>query len=109
MSLPAQFYQLKENLFNDLKVQIEKDFYLCGIPTISNNLNPEEYYSKLKSTITQLHLDDYQTLKNMLYRVDIKEVDIESISIKFQLNIEESITVAILNRSLQKIELKKKV
>ena len=108
MALPAQFYQLKQNHFEALKVQIEKDFVMCGIPTLNDKLNPKDYFETFLNSIINLHKYDYNTLKNLLYRVDVKEKDIESTSIKYTLNLEESIAVTILNRTLQKVEFKKK-
>jgi len=98
----------KPNLFEKFKTQTHKDYEISGVldymPIItSNNLN------KLKDafyhSILKLELSD--ALKNLLYRIDITELQIKQDCIKNrETTIQHILAELMIKRILQKVVLK---
>jgi len=98
----------KPNLFEKFKIQTHKDYEISGVldymPIItSNNLN------KLKDafchSILKLELSD--ALKNLLYRIDITELQIKEACVKNpETPLQQILAELMIKRILQKVVLK---
>ncbi len=109
--LSKEFF-LQENIFELFKAQLRKDFETAGLKTeFISNLKME--FMALKTIILNelkpLFAANSSSLSNLLYRIDISELQIK----KYQktnpkMDFEEVITELVIKRTLQKVILKKK-
>ena len=98
----------KPSLFEKFKIQTYKDFELSGVveyvPIItSNNLNKlkEDFYHSI------LKLEMFNALKNLLYRIDITELQIKNASNKNpEIPLQHILAELMIKRILQKVVLK---
>lgn len=98
----------KPSLFDKFKIQTHKDFEMSGVldymPIItSNNLNKlkDDFYH----SILKLELSD--ALKNLLYRIDITELQIKQASQKNpEMSLQHLLAELMIKRILQKVILK---
>ena len=98
----------KPSLFDKFKIQTHKDFEMSGvleyIPIItSNNLNKlkEGFYN----SVLKLELSD--ALKNLLYRIDITELQIKQACVKNpETPLQHILAELMIKRILQKVVLK---
>jgi hypothetical protein len=98
----------KPSLFDKFKIQTQKDFEMSGVleymPIItSNNLNKlkEGFYN----SVLKLELSD--ALKNLLYRIDITELQIKQACVKNpETPLQHILAELMIKRILQKVVLK---
>lgn len=100
--------EIEDGFFSDLVIQIQKDYMLCGIDFPEKIDTKKELLNVLFQSITKLNKENVKDLMNLLYRIDIKEVQIAHLAKKMNLSLEEAIVVSVLQRELQKIRLRKK-
>lgn len=100
----------KPDLFEKFKLQMKRDFELCGFSDytpvfVSNNLQ-DVFESVLKAVVNLEHKGSSH-LMNLLYRIDLTEKQIKSASIQ-QPNIafQHLIAELIIKRILQKVIIK---
>lgn len=98
----------KPDLFQKFKTQVYKDFELSGVleylPDLdSNNLN--QLKQEFLNSIMKLEMSN--ALKNLLYRIDITELQIKQASQKNeQLPLQQILAELMIKRILQKVVLK---
>ena len=98
----------KPSLFDKFKIQTHKDYEMSGVlehmPIItSNNLNKlkEGFYN----SVLKLELSD--ALKNLLYRIDITELQIKQACVKNpETPLQHILAELMIKRILQKVVLK---
>lgn len=100
----------KPDLFEKFKIQLNRDFELCGFleyaPQIqSNDLN--HIYEEVLKSITQLERKDSGGLMNLLYRIDLTELQIkQAIKKEPEKAMQHIMAELIIKRILQKVILK---
>jgi predicted hydrolase (HD superfamily) len=99
--------ELTDDIFYEVVAQTMKDFELCGLEFSFSSTHPEEFLQTLLHHITKLNNYHPEQLAALLYRVDVKQEYISSIAEKFALSFEESITLCIAQREVEKIRFKK--
>ena len=100
----------KPDLFEAFKIQLKKDFDNCGVnPDFMGKMIPEfDFILKLLSEeIKKIIKNSNEKLRELLYRIDINELQIKKLS---QQNPEASFEVIIaeliIKRELQKVVIK---
>ncbi len=110
MKLDNFHYLEKPDLFENFKIQITKDFELCGFleyaPKLrTNDLN--HVYEEILKSVHQLGKRSSSNLMNLLYRIDLSELQIKQMNqTEPKKSFEEIITIAIIKRILQKVVFK---
>lgn len=98
----------KPNLFDKFKIQVLKDFELAGVSQYMPNLDSNDLsilMAEFLKVINQLEISN--SLKILLYRIDITELQIKQASQKQDdLTLQEVIASLIIKRILQKVVLK---
>ena len=109
--LDVNNYLLSENLFELFKRQLKKDFDSCSLNTDFIDSLPVQFELLKLSIITELKQisKNNSLLSNLLYRIDISEIQIKNYHQKNNsLSFEEVLAELIIKRILQKVILKKK-
>ena len=107
MNLDDFYYLEKPDLFENFKIQITKDFELCGFleyaPKLrTNDLN--HVYEEILKSVHQLEKRSSSNLMNLLYRIDLSELQIKQMNqTESEKSFEEILTIAIIKRILQKV------
>jgi hypothetical protein len=99
--------ELTDDIFYEVVAQTKKDFELCGLDFSFSSHNPKDFLETLFSKITKLN-SNLEQLATLLYRVDVKQTYISSTAEKYALSFEESITLCIAQRELEKVRFRKK-
>lgn len=108
-----QFKELeKTELFEKFKTQLIRDFELCGFldvaPKISSN-KLEHLVQEVLKSILELDKKGNSSIQNLLYRIDISELQIKQENLKSpDKNFHLILSELIIKRVLQKIILKEK-
>jgi formyltetrahydrofolate hydrolase len=109
--LSVNAYLQKEDLFELFKQQLKKDFEGAGLNsdfTSSLPVNFEELKFVIREQLILISKHSHSSLNNLLYRVDISELQLQSYQKKNpNLNDEELRAELIIKRELQKIILKR--
>ena len=109
--LSVNSYLQKEELFELFKKQLKKDFEGAGLNSdfvISLPVNFEELKYVIVKQLIQTSKNNTSALNNLLYRVDISELQLKTYQKNnANLNYEELRAELIIKRELQKIILKK--
>ncbi|MDO8999082.1 MAG: hypothetical protein Q7W45_04905 [Bacteroidota bacterium] len=109
--LDVNNYLIQENLFELFKRQLKKDFDSCSLSTdFVENLAIDWELLK-KSILNELNplIKNNSLLSNLLYRIDISELQIKNYQLKnTTLSFEEILAELIIKRILQKVILKKR-
>lgn len=103
---------LQQDLFELFKIQLRKDFETSGLDADFVDTLPSAFELLKEVIIYQLKRilkNSYSSLSNLLYRIDVSELQIK----KYQglhktLSFEEIVAELIIKRVLQKIILKKR-
>ena len=100
----------KPDLFEKFKIQLNRDFELCGFldyaPQIKSN-DLTHIYNEVLNSITQLEKKDSGGLMNLLYRIDLTELQIKNAANKEpERPMQQIMTELIIKRILQKVILK---
>ena len=109
--LDVNNYLIRENLFDLFKVQLKKDFDSCSLSTDFIDHLPSQFELLKDSLLIELKplLKSNSLLSNLLYRIDISEIQIKNYQLKSStINFEEVLAELIIKRILQKVILKKK-
>jgi hypothetical protein len=98
---------LKPELFEKFKLQLQKDFENCGVDGTFCNCLKADYdliFQELYNSVKQINKNVNSKLNELLYRIDISEVQIKKLSKqKPEAELEEVISELIIKRELQKI------
>ena len=96
-----------ENLLAKLIEQLNKDFQLSGISKkFEKNFTIEELNKELIETILNLIQFKYDDYLNVMYRVDVSEKDLATITNNDLITTVNQISFLILKREFQKVWLK---
>lgn len=109
--LDVNNYLIRENLFDLFKRQLKKDFDSCSLNTDFIEVLPLEFEALKGYIMIELkHLSKNNSLlSNLLYRIDLSEIQIKNYHLKNpKLDFEEILAELIIKRILQKVILKKK-
>lgn len=100
--------ELTDDIFYEVVAQTKKDFGLCGLDFLFSSHRSDEFLKTLFNEVVALNNYYPEKLATLLYRVDVKEADISSTAEKYSLSFEESTTLCIAQRELQKVRFRKK-
>jgi len=114
MQLPNTFNELiteanQLDLYKKLVRQINKDFLFANIDLdFSEDILPESLKLLLHETIYKLIQEKFSEYLNLLYIVDVPEVNIRALDGNDTLKLSEDVTFLILKREWQKVWFKNK-
>ncbi|HRG00312.1 MAG: hypothetical protein U0W65_14045 [Bacteroidia bacterium] len=100
----------KPDLFEKFKVQLSRDFELCGFSDvtpklISNNL--EHVFQEVLKSVMIIEKKDSASIQNLLYRIDVTELQIKKEAANHpDKNFQQILAELIVKRILQKVILK---
>lgn len=99
-----------ENLFQQLILQLNKDFQLSNLSeTFVLTCTPVELKETLSKILLKLLTDNYDDYLNLMYRVDVSEKELASIKAKNLETTIDQITFLILKREYQKVWFKNRL
>ena len=99
----------EEGLYQDLLIQITKDFELSGLTiTLHQAISPADLLQELHSQILELIHTNFDGFLQLLYRVDIAESTMQSFELQKSDNIAKKTTFVILQREWKKVYFRKK-
>lgn len=100
---------LKEELYQKLVAQLQKDFALANIDLdLFSDIEPVALKTLLHEKIYHLILEKFTEYLNLLYIVDVPERAFKSIHMTDAVEVAEQVTFLVLKRELQKVWLKAK-
>ena len=77
---PSELMNLKQDIFQLVVKQLEKDFALSGITMdFSIDVVPDKMWENVLSTLDGLLKNDPESLRNLLYIVDLNESTVNAI------------------------------
>jgi hypothetical protein len=108
-----QFKELeKTELFEKFKIQLLRDFELCGFLDVAPKINSnklEHLIQEVLNSVLKLEKKGNSSIQNLLYRIDITELQIKQEHLKsLDKNFHLILSELIIKRVLQKIILKEK-
>jgi len=100
----------KPDLFEKFKTQLHRDFELCGFadeaPQINSN-NLEHVFQEVLKSVMIIEKKSSTSLQNLLYRIDITELQIKKEAVDYpKKNFQQILVELIVKRILQKVILK---
>lgn len=100
----------KPDLFEKFKIQLHRDFELCGFseeaPKLNSN-NLEHIFQKVLKSVMIIEKKDSSSIQNLLYRIDITELQIKKeVTNHPEKNFQQILAELIIKRILQKVILK---
>lgn len=100
----------KPDLFEKFKIQLYRDFELCGFadeaPQLKSN-NLEHVFQEVLKSVMIIEKRDSATLQNLLYRIDVTELQIKKEAVNHpEKNFQQILAELIVKRILQKVILK---
>lgn len=94
----------KEQLYNELLIQLRKDFELANVPIkLSMDVTPSELKSLLHEKIYFLIVERFHDYLNLLYVVDISEQQVKKIVPSDAVDISAEVSFLLLKREWQKV------
>lgn len=108
MELEKVLSEIEISLFNEIILQLKKDIKMSGLDLLGDLNSPKDLSNSLLKLIQEENENPPQALMNLLYRVDVKELEIHQIAKRMNVSFEEAIAIGILNRTLKKVEFRKK-
>lgn len=97
-------FSSKEKLYNLLLEQLEKDFIYAGVDLkIRKNCSPTKLVETLQNEIRKLILNDFTGYLNLLYRIDVSEVEIKKTDGSNIDVLSKQVCFLILKREWQKV------
>ena len=114
MQLPKTFNELiteanQLDLYKKLVQQLNKDFLFANIDLdFSEDILPESLKLLLHETIYKLIQEKFTEYLNLLYIIDVPEVNIKALDGNDTLKLSEDVTFLILKREWQKVWFKNK-
>lgn len=98
------------DLFEKFKIQLNRDFELCGFSDIAPILNSnqlEHVFQEVLKAIIIIEKKESSSIKNLLYRIDISELQIKTEALNYpDKNFQQILSELIVKRILQKVILK---
>ena len=102
--------QITVKLYNDLIIQLNKDFSLSGIGfQLSLTSKPNILIKDLTMLFQNMIVKDYQKFNQLMYVIDIPETKLASIKERHLNVVIDRIIRLVLERVLQKVYLKQKL
>lgn len=99
----------KEQLYQNLLVQLEKDFGLANISLkIHKHIAPSELKSLLHEKIYVLMVEKFSEYLNLLYVVDIPEEAVRNMPLSDVVDLSAEVSFLLLKREWQKVWYKHK-
>ena len=99
----------ENKVYEKLIVQMNKDFVLANIPfSIPLEITLENLPLFLKEKIYHLIMEDFNDYLNLLYVVDVSEQSFINVTVTDAVDVAEQVAFLILQRELQKVDLKEK-
>lgn len=100
----------KPDLFEKFKIQLTRDFELCGFADIAPKLisnNLEHVFQEVLKSVMIIEKKDSASLQNLLYRIDVTELQIKKEAANHSdKNFQQILAELIVKRILQKVILK---
>ncbi|MCR9265212.1 MAG: hypothetical protein NXH86_13735 [Flavobacteriaceae bacterium] len=94
----------KEQLYQNLLVQLEKDFGLANVPfKLHKDILPSELKSLLHEKIYVLMVEKFQEYLNLLYVVDIPEEQVRNMPLSDVVDLSAEVSFLLLKREWQKV------
>jgi len=98
-----------EDVYDTLINQLNKDFGLANCTLdLSLQVRPNQLQNELKEKVYLLIMEKFNQYLNLLYVIDIPENAFQKISITDAVEVANQVSFLILERVLQKVQLKKK-
>jgi len=99
----------REQLYQNLLVQLKKDFELANVPiNIPLDISPEELKSTIHEKVYFLIVEKFPEYLNLLYVVDISESEVKKIAPSDVVDISAEVSFLLLKREWQKVWYKAK-
>jgi len=100
----------KPDLFEKFKIQLYRDFELCGFtdeaPKLTSH-NLEHVFNEVLKSVMIIEKKDSASIKNLLYRIDVTENQIKKeAQLHSEKNFQQILAELIIKRILQKVILK---
>ena len=100
----------KEQLYEKLIVQLNKDFTLANIEeSFSQEIKPDELKTELHEIVYRLIQEKFAAYLNLLYIMDVSEAKIKALDGSDMLQLSESVVLLMLKREWQKVWFKNKL
>lgn len=97
-------FSSQNKMYNLLLLQLEKDFIYAGIDlNIRKNCSPNNLVESLQFEIKNLILVDFAGYLNLLYRIDVSEVEIKKTTTSNIDILSQQVCFLILKREWQKV------
>jgi hypothetical protein len=94
----------KQNLYQNLLLQLEKDFLLCNeVIDIRKDTNPHDLISILNQKVYQLISFNFNEYLNLLYIIDVSEDKIKQLDGSDLSILSQQVAFEILKREWQKV------
>ena len=101
---------VRAELLTSLIRQLNKDFQLSGVECcISEDASPQEIAHELERNLEKLIRDDFRGFLNVLYRVDVKESDLQQSEEQGMEEFANAAAYQLLKREWQKVWLRNKI
>lgn len=108
MTLQKFISEVQVSNFEAIKAQICKDFDMAGIAFSASDMPPDAFFNTLNVKVKELNQTAVSELKNLLYRIDASEQYIQKMSLRYNLPLEDLMTLAIIKRTAEKIAFREK-
>jgi hypothetical protein len=100
----------KEELYEKLIVQLNKDFLLANIEeSFSDKLKPSELKIELHEIVYRLIQEKFAEYLNLLYIMDVSETKIKALDGSDMVQLSEQVVFLMLKREWQKVWFKNKL
>jgi hypothetical protein len=97
-------FSSQKKMYNLLLEQLEKDFNYSGVDLkIRKNCSPNKLVETLQYEIKKLVLNDFAGYLNLLYRIDVSEIDIKKTDASNFDLLSQQVCFLILKREWQKV------
>lgn len=97
----------KEQLYQKLVVQLQKDFSLANVDIdLLPDTDPAELKKLLHEKLYYLILEKFAEYLNLLYVIDVPEKAFKDMQLTDIVDVSEQVTLLVLKRELQKVWLK---
>ncbi len=99
-----------ENLYTQLILQLNKDFLLANLDTsFAQTATPVDLKHKLGEVLLNLITNNYDGYLNLMYRIDVSEMELLKIKSDDMPTSIEQLTFIILKREYQKVWFRNKL
>ena len=100
----------KEELYEKLIIQLNKDFTLANIEeTFPITISPESLKKELHAVVYQLIQEKFAEYLNLLYIMDVSEAKIQALDGSDVVELSEQVAFLMLKREWQKVWFKNKL